>query len=428
MALAERVTFGSKQYSAKGEDFSACATEGSRGAFAVFDSHGGKDAGALCKAELFGQLLSLAASDVAGHDAFREPDIVDAFWTMDHRLGSAGIYSGTTASVLLVSHNADSLCCTLAWVGDSTALTIDMTSQVSAPPPQQKTSDHTPANPAEAQRCIKEWEVRREVQSLRNSTRLEDVDVEPPPNPTLLQQAAGFFGNNESTTDVSAESFVLLKDHSPTFYAKKRAPTRDEIMAAIDAAGLEASEDERELLARALLREKRVEAPEKRASFVLGREGTRKNTKIITRNGMMSGADGSVTLGGPHVLAGGDDGAVSTCVTRSIGDWDGARAMVPQPEVLRFEVGRDQHVRAIIASDGVWDFLSLEEAAALARKAPTAQVAAQRIADKARARSLSRLNQLKDDTTCVVVDLNPSGLEVTKPPPPEGGGGCCVLS
>lgn len=416
MALSDRVTFGSTQHStAKEEDFCACETTSKRGAFAVFDSHGGKDAGALCKSELTGQLLSLAASDAKGHDAFPERDIVDAFWSMDHRLGASGIFSGTTASALLVSShdNADSLYCTLAWVGDSTALTIDMTSPVCAPPPQQRTSNHTPANPAEAKRCITEWEVRREVQSLRDAKRHEASDEEE--------------ADVALTPPLSAEneSFVLLKNHSPSFYAKARAPTREEIMAAIEAAGLEASDEERELLLRALLREKRLEAPERKKSFVLGREGTRKNTKIISRSGMLTGA--GVSLGGPQVLAGGDGGEVSTCVTRSIGDWDGARAMVPQPEVLRFEVSREQHVRAIIASDGVWDFLSLEEAAALARKAPSARDAAQRIADKARARSIGRLNQLKDDTTCVAVDLNPSGLAFSKPPPPEKSS-CCVLS
>lgn len=29
---------------------------------------------------------------------------------------------------------------------------------------------------------------------------------------------------------------------------------------------------------------------------------------------------------------------VSTCVTRSLGDWDGARAMIPQPDLEQFQV------------------------------------------------------------------------------------------
>ena len=65
-------------------------------------------------------------------------------------------------------------------------------------------------------------------------------------------------------------------------------------------------------------------------------------------------------------------------------------------------------MRTVIASDGVWDFLSLEEGARIARKAASAQQAAHAIVDLTYKRSMRRLGRLKDDTTCVVVDLNPS--------------------
>lgn len=102
--------------------------------------------------------------------------------------------------------------------------------------------------------------------------------------------------------------------------------------------------------------------------------------------------------------------------------------MIPQPEVLRFEVRHGQHVRVVICSDGVWDLVTLSEAAALARRAPSAHDAARRIADKARTRSLSKFDRLKDDTTCVVVDLNPSRQPVSPPDGGAGPGGCCAVS
>lgn len=99
----------------------------------------------------------------------------------------------------------------------------------------------------------------------------------------------------------------------------------------------------------------------------------RSNTSVITRGALMqaTGASSGTSVlakAGPKVLAGGDHGQVSTCVTRSIGDWDGSRAMIPQPELLRFEVQPSEHVRCVMCSDGVWDFLTLDEAASCARR------------------------------------------------------------
>ena len=130
------------------------------------------------------------------------------------------------------------------------------------------------------------------------------------------------------------------------------------------------------------------------------------------------------------MLAGGEDGKVSTCVTRSIGDWDGSRAMIPQPELRRFEVSGEEHVRVVLCSDGVWDFVTVEEAAAVARRARTCDDATRLIVQKAYNRSMRKLERLKDDTTCVVVDLNPSGRPFGKPDLGGGGagdGGCCAL-
>ena len=102
------------------------------------------------------------------------------------------------------------------------------------------------------------------------------------------------------------------------------------------------------------------------------------NSSIIKR---VSENDPSVH--GPTVLAGGSShngskhGVVNVCVTRSIGDWDGARAMIPQPDVLTFEVQPSSHMRVIICSDGVWDMMTLEEACKITRRASTAKAAAQ---------------------------------------------------
>lgn len=482
MALSDMVSFGDSQRSTKGEDFfaSVLSDASGRGFFGVFDSHGGRDAGQLCSQELPDHLLNLEHQHVCGHDAYPDEAIADAFWKMDHRLGVAQILSGSTATVLLVStasgksnaatevatngdkasesaslkiskakvgapwlvHDADTgsssncapqpdaepasaaastLCCTLAWVGDSTAICVDMVSE-DRTPIQLHTNDHSPTSSDEAARCELEWKVRREANRLRDE-RLNGWGGD----------AGG--GDDEIGGGGNAnESFMLLQS-SETFYARRRAPSREDVCAAVANLKLALGADALDLLVRALGREKRMEAPERRRSFAQATPGSngavavgsgpgsppllRQQTSVLNR---VSKHDSSVH--GPKVLVGGEHGQVSTCVTRSIGDWDGARAMIPQPDVARFDVAPDQHSRVVIASDGVWDLLTAADAAALARKAKTPKAAALRIVELANERSLRRFERLKDDTTCVVVDLNPSQLPIA---PPVGGGGCCSM-
>ena len=130
------------------------------------------------------------------------------------------------------------------------------------------------------------------------------------------------------------DSFRLLvkgEDHGElskdSFYATSRAPTLEEVREAVTALEMEGL-DERDLqtLVRALGREKRIEAPEKRKSLSSppGQPMlTPANSSIIKR---VSENDPSVH--GPTVLAGGNStavpgGVVNVYVTRSIGDWDG---------------------------------------------------------------------------------------------------------
>jgi len=122
---------------------------------------------------------------------------------------------------------------------------------------------------------------------------------------------------------------------------------------------------------------------------------------------------------------------VTTCVTRSIGDWDASRALIPHPDVTRFVVNPGEHVRVIMASDGMWDMVTTAEALRTARRAATAQQAADRLVALAYRRSASRFNELRDDTTCVVVDVNPDEMSF-QPPDGEKMGthadSCCLLA
>ena len=54
--------------------------------------------------------------------------------------------------------------------------------------------------------------------------------------------------------------------------------------------------------------------------------------------------------------------------------------------------------------------MTLAEACKIARRASTPDRAAESIVEKAYYRGMAKYERLKDDTTCLVVDLNPSAL------------------
>ncbi|KAL3910622.1 MAG: hypothetical protein SGPRY_008992 [Prymnesium sp.] len=146
------ITHGSANFATKGEDVVGHRQEDDRFAFALFDGHGGVEAAKICKAELLPMLCTLTEPEFLGADAFPSKDIVDKFWDMDDSLGTREIFSGTTASILLLSpvaSNELSQSCTLCWVGDSQCITVNMRSADTLDALISSTSIHTPSNESE---------------------------------------------------------------------------------------------------------------------------------------------------------------------------------------------------------------------------------------------------------------------------------------
>ncbi|XP_051145732.1 probable protein phosphatase 2C 15 [Andrographis paniculata] len=101
------------------------------------------------------------------------------------------------------------------------------------------------------------------------------------------------------------------------------------------------------------------------------------------------------------------------CLSRSIGDNDVGEFIVPVPYVKQVKLS-NAGGRLIIASDGIWDALSSELAAKSCRGLP-AELAAKLVVKEA-----LRTRGLKDDTTCVVVDIiPPNNTESLGSPPPK---------
>ncbi|KAK6138839.1 hypothetical protein DH2020_027418 [Rehmannia glutinosa] len=99
------------------------------------------------------------------------------------------------------------------------------------------------------------------------------------------------------------------------------------------------------------------------------------------------------------------------CLSRSIGDMDVGEFIVPVPHVKQVKLSSTGG-RLIISSDGVWDALSAETAFECCRGMP-AEAAASQIVKEA-----VQLKGLRDDTTCIVVDIQlPKKPDPPKPPP-----------
>ncbi|KAH6819055.1 Protein phosphatase 2C family protein [Perilla frutescens var. frutescens] len=98
------------------------------------------------------------------------------------------------------------------------------------------------------------------------------------------------------------------------------------------------------------------------------------------------------------------------CLSRSIGDTDVGEFIIPIPHVKQVKLS-NAGGRLIIASDGIWDALSSDIAAQSCRGLP-AELAAKLVVKEA-----LRSRGLKDDTTCLVVDIIPFDPPILAPMP-----------
>ncbi|PRQ27654.1 putative protein-serine/threonine phosphatase [Rosa chinensis] len=103
------------------------------------------------------------------------------------------------------------------------------------------------------------------------------------------------------------------------------------------------------------------------------------------------------------------------CLSRSIGDMDVGEFIVPVPYVKQMKLSTAGG-RVIISSDGVWDALSAEEALDCCRGMPPDAAAAQVVKDAVGAKGL------RDDTTCIVIDILPQEKPAAPLPPPKRQG------
>eukprot|EP01041_Mallomonas_annulata_P013836 gene13836-29431_t len=102
-------------------------------------------------------------------------------------------------------------------------------------------------------------------------------------------------------------------------------------------------------------------------------------------------------------------GNISLTMTRSIGDRLGPASCIPVPDITGITIPANQHARFVLASDGIWDVLSVEQVQAIALRCKDAGKAAHKIARLAWTKRLHEVGHM-DDITVLVVDVNPSAF------------------
>ncbi|KAL5214983.1 hypothetical protein ABZP36_004135 [Zizania latifolia] len=105
------------------------------------------------------------------------------------------------------------------------------------------------------------------------------------------------------------------------------------------------------------------------------------------------------------------------CLSRSIGDQDVGEFIIPVPYVKQIKLSTAGG-RIIISSDGVWDALTAETAFSCARGLPPEAAADQIVKEAVGSKGL------RDDTTCIIIDIiPPEKLIPTVQPPRKAGKG-----
>ncbi|KAJ8480000.1 hypothetical protein OPV22_023727 [Ensete ventricosum] len=102
------------------------------------------------------------------------------------------------------------------------------------------------------------------------------------------------------------------------------------------------------------------------------------------------------------------------CLSRSVGDMDVGEYIIPVPHVKQVKLSSSGG-RLIISSDGVWDALTFEMAFNCSRGLPSDVAADQIVKEAVQAKGL------RDDTTCIVVDMIPPEKLTPSVPPKKQG-------
>jgi serine/threonine protein phosphatase PrpC len=379
--------------SKKGEDApAAIPSDGTTvGAYAIFDGHGGRDfshtLGGLDNGPDHSMLPKLL--EAGGNGLPSQEQIEEVFWQMDEKLGAMlasranPIHNGSTAQVLLVQPDASgAMQCVQAWVGDSTALTIDMKRGVII----DSTFNHNPGEGDESERLLHMAAVNKACRKILKAEAKErgeapkeeedddDAGKEAIPSPELILRVLNELGHSDRS---EAHIAALRKAFEREKLILKHVPSGGKY---------------------------------RRQCFIYKRPPERDANEPLT---VHTTKDYST---GHHA---------DMMMTRSLGDWKHVAWILPLPMIKAYTVPADGYRRVVLASDGLWDVVPLDKALRLVCRIESVQDAAEALLEEAKRVYFEerKLELPGDDTTVMVVDLNPSQM----PLPGLASVGCCSI-
>jgi hypothetical protein len=282
------------------------------------------------------------------------------------------------------------------WAGDSTGITVDMKSGKLGP----RTPNHVPDAPTEAARL----ELLTAVGTALHGERKEKKRAKEGCG-VAEGGAQGAQGGSqgESSAAVGVSSSAAAEEEEE----EQEAPvTAADVAAALEKAGVSPTAHcPSEMILRACQREQLMAR-----TIPKGRK--------YRLNAVVSRRPRQKDENEPWNVATHEDPYSShyrdLLMTRSICDWTKSAWVLPQPDVLEFTVPMGKHVRAVLASDGLWDICTHEQAAEIVRRSSTVQLAAEALLDVAKSVYIGErgLEKMGDDTTVMVVDLAPQKARV----------------
>lgn len=432
--------------STKGQDRHESLELESISAFGVFDGHGGIECSQALKEALLPKIL--------GPGAFPgDEQIVDSYWALDQAVGAdlaaQGNHAGSTCTVLVVgTDGAGGYRCKLAWVGDSCAYVISMTGGQTLQ--YITTLAHTPYVEAEKTQLLQLAAVCKVVRKLRGK---EEDQIEVRTAEEIERNRAEKIKKIEAKRAAGAKGTALAsvpgrRGGPPAVVRQKSEKAVDdgiqpqwESEAAVRSSREEAEEEEdaTEDLVRLAFAELGLPTPpgvlalycrafrrERLIQKAFPRNVAYRRRCFIHKRAVEKDRNE------PLVVATDDDPFSphhkDLMMSRSICDWTKCAWVLPHPQLLDFTVAAGEHKRVILASDGLWDVISPEDAVIIARDSPSVDAAAELLMRRAKDEYLTKrgLAKMGDDTTVMVIDLNPSNVMFAA----RGGRGtgCCVVA
>mmetsp|Transcript_25881 Transcript_25881/g.26096 ORF Transcript_25881/g.26096 Transcript_25881/m.26096 type:complete len:417 (+) Transcript_25881:88-1338(+) len=351
--------------------------------FGVFDGHNGKEASAYCAktlhnsiAQYYLRLLEIAEEDdtIAKHNLLKEELLCESIRSQyekaDTEIKAANIAGTTSTSLFLLEENDGTYRAFCSWVGDSRCILLsrkindeDGKYEITRYQSFLMSEDHKPDLPRERLR------IEKKIEPIWNG-RPVDVTIET-------------FRGHEGC-DYSVHSESLLKRSLPQLKEL-------ELKSTILKSETDSTDSDNEQFNSVV---PIVSTPEPDNDAQIIHSESFIGERVLK---------GYTDIKGPVAVCG--RYGVSLNMSRSIGDKYGPRRCIATPDITSITIYPNQHARFILASDGLWDVITVERIEEIIRRYPNARKLSSKLSKMAWLERINRCMRM-DDITAMVVDVN----------------------